>query len=229
MRIAVCGLVLTMIAQPVGGLDKCVRACVSPQLRTAPPRLAMAVGAPVIKRVATKAPAKAPIVPSPPKASAGRLTAVASTAPQIEILKFEHPAIRNQDVLGGDRDSRLPATASPALTDSLNAQAIRIKPSIDAGIYPARQARSPQQLAQDAWDARQQLAYVAPIAPTEFAYGPNYDTAPDELKTVPGSTSLNGIEPGNEQQPGADAIQTIQNKRSQASSVPTVGQWGSFN
>lgn len=225
MRIAVCGLVLTMIAQPVGGLDKCVRACASPQLRAAPPRLAVAVSAPVIQRVA----AKAPIVPSPPKASAGRLTAVASTAPQIEILKFEHPAMPNQAVLNGDREGRLQATAFPALTDSLNAQAIRIKPSVDAGIYPARQARSPQQLAQDAWDARQQLAYVAPIAPTEFAYSPIYDTAPDELKTVPGSTSLNGIDPGNEQQPDADAIQTIQNKRSQASSVPTVGQRGSFN
>lgn len=225
MRIAVCGLVLTMIAQPVGGLDKCAGACASPQLRTAPPRLVMAVGAPIIQRVA----AKAPIVPSPPKASAGRLAAVASTAAQIEILKFEHPATRPPDVLGGDRDGPFPATASPALTDGLNAQAIRIKPNVDTGIYPARQAKSPQQIAQDAWDARQQLAYVAPIAPTEFAYSPIHDIAPDELKTVPGSASLNGVEPGNEQQPGADAIQTIQNKWSQASSVPTVGQRGSFN
>lgn len=220
MRIAVCGLIAAMIVQPDGGLDECQLACAGSQSRTAAPR----AGAPIAASFKQRAAAIAPIRLPMQKTLAGRLASVATRAPQIEILTFEHPAMSNEDVLGSERHARLDEAAAPTLTDGLNAQAIRIKPSVENDIYPAGKAKSPQQMAQDAWDARQQLAYVAPIAPPEFAYIEIHDLAPDELKTVPGSVGLHGVERGNFQQPDAENISENQNNKSQASSVPTVGQ-----
>jgi hypothetical protein len=220
MRIVVYGMALTMIAQPSGGSDSCQIACSRPQLKGATPSL----GVPVVAWVARPIASISSFGQRTRKSTVGRLVASKTVTPRIEILSFEHPAFSNQNVMGGDRNELLHGASAPTLTDSLNSDAARVKATIGVDRHSVGVAKSPQQQAQDTWDARQTLAYVDPIIPTEFAYVQIQETASGALKIVPRSSDWDSAEPGSDGQPAAAQIREIENNKSQALSVPMVGQ-----
>lgn len=216
MRIVVYGMTLTMMSQPSGGLDSCQMACDRPQLISAMPNL----GVQVIASVAGPVALMSPIGQRTRKAPVGRLVAIETVVPKIEILRFEHPAFNSQDVIGGDRNKLLHGGSAPRLTDGLDSDAARVKATIGFDRHSVGVAKSPQQQAQDAWDARKTLAYVDPVIPGEFTYAHNQHTASGALKIVPRSSDWDSAEPGSDGQPAAAKIREIENNKSQASSVP---------
>lgn len=220
MRIAFCGLALTMLAQPTVDLDNCAFACAAPELRTAAPLL----GIPIERHVVQPAVAMLPIRQSALRSSVRRPGAIKAVTPKIEILRYEHPAIYNEDVIGGDRIDRLSALAAPTLTDGLNAEATRVKASVAYDTYSAGRGKWPMQQAQDAWDARRNLAYVAPIIPQEFDYIQIQEAASGALQMIPSSVGSNALKLGDEKQPSAENITENHNNKSQAPSVPAVGK-----
>lgn len=213
LKLSFCGLALTMVAQPNGGLDSCHANCALPAVKLAPPdATAIAVPLPVAKpvRVYGKKRAVAWQPRRQPERVAGRLSGT------------EFLAISRQDPVGKSSNPEQTPAVSPALAMVAVAPAVRVLPNPTFASQPAVLAKTPEQKAQDAWDARQRLAYIDPILPNEFGYAEVVETASGKLRVVSALTDLHGNSREASGPSAAVGVQEKQNNKSQAPSAPTA-------
>lgn len=213
MRMQFCGLVLTMIAQPTAGIDSFQFAY--PKNNTEKERpLAQTALRPVVM-VAQHAAFGSKLAALAPTKSAPTYTVTnAVSAPNSNIRAIE---FNNGEKTVREHDGIVPS--SPELKVSAAAQVAIMPPKQS---YHGSSAKSPEQKAQDTWDARQQLAYFNTIPSKKFDYLKVYEAAPGEMRVVSSLDDQHNTLPNSNMQPQSGSIEEIQNNKSQASSALTA-------
>ena len=215
MRIAIYGVVLTMIAQPGGGVDNCRSGCIQRLVDRPHPaqrlvaRPAVAVPSPVAQT--HQAATRVPVHPKRVTPGNGIFHAEVLAIDGEAAVAVDFPPVQQQSLL----------MAAPI---AIPADAVKPKLSASFDRLPAGITKSAEQRAQDAWDARQKLAYVDPIVPNAFGYAEVRETASGGLLVISAMAEQANITPQAVRVPDSAAAQEIQNNKSQASSAPMADQ-----
>jgi hypothetical protein len=208
-----------MIAQPSGGVGSCASGCPAPKhIKGA--AIIQPAAAPAVTAVRAVALAPAPVVIRP-----GKVKPVASAPSQMAAVERQ-AILRRDPIIDRPLVDYVPA-ASVVSTDVLSVPAlpaVKVKPAPVFASSSAGIAKSPEQRAQDAWDARQRLAYIDPILPNDFAYAEVIETAPGKLQVVAALTDLQGVSVETTGPADSASAQELHNNKSQAPSAPMAGQ-----